>query len=153
MSESSCVSINNQRTPDRHSICTCPQRPVVTLQVPRFSEFFMFARSLVCPRSPASSSSLVLLVNTVVPLLLATQKNHQPCGRLHMFAMGVLHTTAQTMKRLAHLGALMATRLRVRAMIHSASFAGLLRAEPLMRRLERLVKEPPQPSCCTWTQE
>ena len=68
------------------------------------SEFFLFARSLVCPRSPASSSSLVLLVNTVVPLLLATQKNHQPCGRLHMFAMGVLHTTAQTMNEITIIG-------------------------------------------------
>ena len=36
-------------------------------------------------------------INTVVPLLLATQENSQPCGRVHLFAMGVLYTTAQTM--------------------------------------------------------
>ena len=40
---------------------------------PWFSEFFLFARSLACPRSPSSPSSLVLWANTAV-LLLATQE-------------------------------------------------------------------------------
>ena len=36
-------------------------------------------------------------INTVVFLLLATQENSQPCVRVHLFAMGVLYTTAQSM--------------------------------------------------------
>ena len=39
-------------------------------------------------------------VDTVVSLLVATQENTQPCGRVHMFAMGVLYTTAQTMNEI-----------------------------------------------------
>ena len=34
--------------------------------------------------------NLVLVVHTGVPLLLGTQENNQPCGRVHMFAMCVL---------------------------------------------------------------
>ena len=85
--QSSCVSIQNQRG---------PQHPVVTSWAPRLSDFFLHARALVCPSFPASPSSLVLLVNTVVPVMLATQENNHPCGRVHMFAMGVLHTHVQT---------------------------------------------------------
>ena len=55
---------------------------------------------------------------------------------------GIGCETASDVARLDRLGALMASRTLVRAMIHSASFAGLLLAEPLVRRLERLVKEP-----------
>ena len=40
-------------------------------------------------------------INTVVSLLLATKENSQPCGRVHLFAMGVLYTTAQTMNESA----------------------------------------------------
>ena len=39
----------------------------------------------------------VMSTNTVVSLLLATQKKSQACGRVHLFAMGVLYTTARTM--------------------------------------------------------
>ena len=39
-------------------------------------------------------------MNTVVSLLLATQEHNQPCGREHMFAMGVLYTTAQIMNEI-----------------------------------------------------
>ena len=58
------------------------------------------ARSHVCLRSPGSPSSLVF---TVVPLLLA-KENSQPSGRLHMFAMGVLYSTAQTMNEITIIG-------------------------------------------------
>ena len=101
---SSSVSMYSQRAPSRRSVGTCRQHPGVTFQAPTFSEFFQFVRSLVCPRSPGSPSSLVLLVNTVVPLLLAVQENSQPCGRVHMFAMGVLYTTAQTMNEITITG-------------------------------------------------
>ena len=40
-------------------------------------------------------------INTVVFLLLTTKENSQPCGRVHLFAMGVLYTTAQTMNESA----------------------------------------------------
>ena len=53
---------------------------------------------------PSSSPSfLVLLVNTVVPLL-AKQENKQPCGRVHMFTLGVLSTTAQTTNKITTTG-------------------------------------------------
>ena len=102
----SCVSVQqySRGAPNRHSISTCPQHPTVTLWAPGFSEFFLFARSLACPRSPASQRSLVRLVNTVVPLLLATQENNRPCGRVHIFAMGVLYTTAQAVNEITITG-------------------------------------------------
>ena len=40
-------------------------------------------------------------INTVVSLLLATQGDSQPCWRVHLFAMSVLYTTAQTMNESA----------------------------------------------------
>ena len=53
---------------------------------------------------PSSSPSfLVLLVNTVVPLL-AKQENKQPCGIVHMFTLGVLSTTAQTTNKITTTG-------------------------------------------------
>ena len=39
-----------------------------------------------------------------VPLLLATKANNRPCGRAHMFAVGVLYTTAQTMDEITITG-------------------------------------------------
>ena len=44
--------------------------PTVTLQAPWCYEFSLFACSLVCHRSPASPSALLLLVNIVVPRVL-----------------------------------------------------------------------------------
>ena len=74
----------------------------ITLWETRFSEFFLLPRSRVFLRSPGSPSCLVLLVNTIVLLLLATQENNQLCCRVYMSAMGVLYTTAQTMNHWSH---------------------------------------------------
>ena len=39
-----------------------------------------------------------------MPLLLARQENNRLCGRVHVFAMGVLYTTAQTMNEIIIIG-------------------------------------------------
>ena len=49
---------------------TCPQHPLTPYGHQGAPSSQLFARSLVCPRSPSSQNLLVLLVHTVVPLLL-----------------------------------------------------------------------------------